>query len=186
MEFPWAVATMGSLMSLDDPTRPQPYDVKDIKRSKELLIMAGQKGIKTAYSILGDIARELKDMKEAAEWWSKSLEVKPDDVNTRLWLAALYREGKDVPKDEKKLFAVLEPAAAKEDGQALVELGWCYEDGLGCEKNVAKAKELYKKASSKGWSHLAGPELDRLVSTNSVFCLSHLFLVTLCRRKAFQ
>ena len=52
--------------------------------------------------------------------------------------------------DEKKAFELFHQAAEQGDGNSLLNLGYCYDEGLGTQKNNKKAMYWYKKAAKKG------------------------------------
>lgn len=79
-------------------------------------------------------------------------------AKTTIGIALL--EGKHLPKDEKKAFELFLGAAKANDYRALFELGYCYEYGIGVEKDLYKANYYYElgEKASKPMSFAA---LDR-------------------------
>lgn len=66
-------------------------------------------------------------------------------------MALHFLKGKDVPKDEKKAFTLLEKAASQDYPNAQYNLGVCLYGGLGVDKDPAKAKEWWEKSAEKGY-----------------------------------
>jgi len=66
------------------------------------------------------------------------------------FLVKLLREGKKVPRDEKRAFAVAREAAERGDAAAMLFLGDLYEDGSGVDADSAKARESYLAAAEAG------------------------------------
>jgi tetratricopeptide (TPR) repeat protein len=54
-----------------------------------------------------------------------------------------------VPQDYAKAREWYEKAAAKDNGEAMVEVGWLHEYGLGVSQDYTKAREWYEKAAAK-------------------------------------
>jgi hypothetical protein len=52
--------------------------------------------------------------------------------------------------DVKKAFELFHEAANQGDKNSLVNLGYCYDEGVGTKKNKRKAMYWYKKAAQKG------------------------------------
>ncbi len=52
--------------------------------------------------------------------------------------------------DDKKAFELFHQAAEQGDGNALLNLGYCYDEGVGTQKNPKKAMYWYKKAVQYG------------------------------------
>lgn len=63
-------------------------------------------------------------------------------------LGVLYTE--DDRKDMQKAASLFQLAARHEEKTAQYYLAICYEQGWGCEENICRAAELYKKASDRG------------------------------------
>jgi len=65
--------------------------------------------------------------------------------------AQQYRTGTEkVDKDEKKALELYEMSANAGFAPALVHLGFCYHNGLGCAVDVKRAVEYYQKAHAAG------------------------------------
>lgn len=65
-------------------------------------------------------------------------------------LGNLYDEGEYLPKDNDKAFENWEQSAELDYSEGFTNLAYAYLRGIGCEKNVNKSIELYKKAADKG------------------------------------
>ena len=65
-------------------------------------------------------------------------------------LGNFYNSGEHLPKDDKKAFENWEKSAQLKDPNGLTNLAYAYLEGIGCEKDVRKAVELYKKAANNG------------------------------------
>jgi TPR repeat protein len=61
-----------------------------------------------------------------------------------------YLEGKGVPKDEHRSFALCAEAAAAGHSDATLAMGWHYLNGAGVPADLNLAEEWYKKSSRKG------------------------------------
>lgn len=76
----------------------------------------------------------------------RELKVGPD-VSERLSAAVRYALGRgDAKRREQMNFIRLTMAAENRDRDALVGLARCYAQGRGCEKDLKKAEQLFKKA----------------------------------------
>ena len=73
------------------------------------------------------------------------------NVDACLTLGYMYLYGENgVERDEKKAFRYYSMAAAQEDKIAVNNLGSLYYSGIGTEKNVTKAVEMFDKAAGLG------------------------------------
>ena len=66
--------------------------------------------------------------------------------------------GINVNKDDKKFFEYSQKAYELRNGDGAVNFGACYQQGLGCERNINKALEIYQEAVKLG-SGLAAKNL---------------------------
>ncbi|MBQ9503251.1 MAG: sel1 repeat family protein, partial [Lentisphaeria bacterium] len=86
-------------------------------------------------------------------------------------LSRMYRNGEGVEKSEAEALQWLKKSAENDYPFSYAALGWCYETGeLGCEVNLDRAIELYKKAAENrsmrgryelGRCYLKGIGVDR-------------------------
>lgn len=58
-----------------------------------------------------------------------------------------YLEGKGVPKDEERSFALNQQAAEAGVGDAILAMGWYYLNGAGVPRDHEQAKIWYKKSA---------------------------------------
>ena len=61
-----------------------------------------------------------------------------------------YLDGKEVPKDYAKAFALFQKAAEQGDAEGQSNLGRMYDRGFGVQQDFAKAMEWYQKAVDQG------------------------------------
>ena len=89
-----------------------------------------------------------KDESKAREWLDK-LEVRAEkgEGNAISALSQFYMDGeKGVGKDAVRAYRMAQLAAKTETGWGYKTIARCYKDGIGVEKNAAKAKEYAEKA----------------------------------------
>jgi len=132
---------------------------------------AADQGLAKAQSILGTFYYMggyqgkgfPQDYAKAFELYKKAAD--QGYFNAQQMLGTMYNEGKGVPKDYAKAVEWYRKAAEQgTDTGVLVQLGKCYENGLG---DCAKAAEWYGKAADKG-SVPARKELDRLKASGKI------------------
>lgn len=75
-------------------------------------------------------------------------------------LGQQYFSGQNTQKDDQKAFDCYEKAYRLKSGQGAFHLGYCYIDGIGVEKNIAKGIEIWKNAVEYGYGGAA----------NNLFC----------------
>ncbi|MCD7892890.1 MAG: sel1 repeat family protein [Erysipelotrichaceae bacterium] len=73
----------------------------------------------------------------------------------------MYEYGRGLEKDENKAFDLYKQAAAFNDDTGLFNLARCYEDGIGCDKNIINAIEYFQKSCDIGHV-LSAFELGRI------------------------
>lgn len=83
-----------------------------------------------------------KTLVENSNLYEKSCMKGSEIAKTNIAIALL--EGKYLPKDEQKAIVLLSDAAKGNDYRALFELGYCYEYGIGVEKDLNKANYYYE------------------------------------------
>ncbi len=71
------------------------------------------------------------------------------DVKSQIKLGYGFRDGSYGKKDNQKAFEWFSKAAATTNPEALDNLGWLVENGMGTTANGAKARELYRKAADQ-------------------------------------
>jgi len=131
---------------------------KDYKKAFEYFQDAVNKGWFEAERQLvvmytrGDFVEQ--DEKKAIEIFTKSPNHPCELKDAKAFLASQlylnigldYLQGKCAPKDEQRAFPYIELAAEWGDDEAMETLAGMYGYGVGIEKDVKKAEELYKKA----------------------------------------
>lgn len=65
-------------------------------------------------------------------------------------LGQSYMNGWGIKTDKTLALRCYELAGSWDDGDALVEAGFCYAKGLGCKKDLKKAAEYYRRADKMG------------------------------------
>ena len=75
---------------------------------------------------------------------------KHGDGSAYYFLGNLYYKGEYVQKDDKKAFENWEKAVELRDPAGGSNLAFAYMSGIGCEKNVEKAIDIYKQAVENG------------------------------------
>lgn len=108
---------------------------------------------------VGNKFYEKKQFKEAFEYFEKSAQANYPEAYLRLW--GLYGGSLGIPKNIKKQAFYQEQITAhiewfhkeaNKDGAAAnaqLNLGFCYENGLGVTKDLSKAAELLKRRQIK-------------------------------------
>ena len=117
----------------------------------ELLRKSFERGSKEAAYELGDIYehdQELKSIPDAIFWYMAGAEA--GDCDCMIQLAKHYESGAFINGSEKKAFELYNKAYDTcRSGVAAAEIGRCYEDGIGTEKDVDKAINWYLKGKEK-------------------------------------
>ena len=90
------------------------------------------------------------DSREALEWFTKAAE--RGNVDAQVNVARYYFEGKSdiVPQDYKEAVKWFRMAAENGSASAMFQLGECYENGYGVEKDIDEAVKWYTKAKENG------------------------------------
>lgn len=135
------------------------YDVNAIKNDKSKMIEWLNRGIgsnetncmcrmallycseDTSYSDIHNPRKGIELIKKASKHGSA------DAYNI---LGLQYFSGQNIPKDDKQAFDCYEKAYNLKSGQGAFHLGYCYIDGIGVEKNIAKGIEIWKDAVEYG------------------------------------
>jgi uncharacterized protein len=98
-----------------------------------------------------------RSLENAWDWASKGLGALEEadsrgDVEARIWLAWMYREGIGRVQDVEKALNLYRGAADKNDVRALTALGTVYRDGLGVPVNRAAARKRRSASARKGYA----------------------------------
>ena len=72
------------------------------------------------------------------------------DPNAMNLLAERYFKGDGVPRDIRKAISLFEAAAAANNSQAMISLGYLCKKAIGMNRDTVRAKELFEKAASLG------------------------------------
>ncbi|MCQ2085429.1 MAG: sel1 repeat family protein [archaeon] len=86
-----------------------------------------------------------KDEKTAMKWYKKAA-----DQGHKVSVQILEERKTQAILEDESPFATFEKSARSGNAQSMYILGRYYEDGIGIEKNPAKAKEWYQKAKKRG------------------------------------
>jgi TPR repeat protein len=121
-------------------------------------------GDEQGQSWLGSMYRDgrgvVRNYKEAEKWFSLASE--QGSAWARMNIGLLYTHGGDgLPQDYVKAIDLFRKAADGGDPDALYNLGWAYEQGLGVPADRQRAIEWYSKAAGKRQT-LALKRLDKL------------------------
>ena len=65
-------------------------------------------------------------------------------------VGCMYCKGRDVAVDHQQARPWIEKAAAQDYPDAIVQLGWMYENGEGVPSSLRRARELYQRAIELG------------------------------------
>ena len=133
----------------------------DITLAEEWALKAAENGQIEAMYWLGEgytvYAKELREEDpeeskahfELAYYWLSKANIEKHPAAT-LELAGYYRRGDVVEKDEVKSVALVKQAAELGDVQAMRDLAFIYENGMGTELNEEQADFWTNKAESLG------------------------------------
>ena len=130
---------------------------QDPKRATELFAMCASRRRADPWTIIQIASFHLrgfgveKDEAKAREWLDK-LEARAEDGNLIAIniLVRFYLDGeKGVGKDAARAYKMAQLAAEAEAVWGYKAMARCYKDGIGVEKNPAKAKEYVEKALKK-------------------------------------
>lgn len=133
----------------------------DKEKAFEWYIKAAESGDAKAYGEVGYAYRDgegtIKDFDKAKEWFEKG--IAKDDAYCMRGLANMYLEDfKGFENDNAKAFDLYNKAyqsalKAKDDKQsslAACNIGYCYDNGIGVDKDVNKGIEWFTKAAELG------------------------------------
>lgn len=86
----------------------------------------------------------------ALQWFRKAADL--GDGEAWLRISKYHLHGTLMPKDTARYFAIRKEWADKGLPNGLAALGACYENGIGCKVDTAKANQLYQESVKKGSS----------------------------------
>jgi TPR repeat protein len=89
----------------------------------------------------------VKDIDKANEWYKKSAD--SGSAHGMYKLGMMYLLNNDL----LKAFVEFTKSAELKNKEAMIQLGHMYEHGIGCEKDINKANEWYKKSADSGSAH---------------------------------
>lgn len=72
------------------------------------------------------------------------------DPNAMNLLGERYFRGDGVPRDIRKAISLFEAAAAANNSQAMMSLGYLCKKAIGMDRDTIRAKDLFEKAASLG------------------------------------
>ena len=84
----------------------------------------------------------------ALQWFRKAADL--GDGEAWLRISKYHLHGTLMPKDTARYFAIRKEWADKGLPNGLAALGACYENGIGCKVDTAKANQLYQESVKKG------------------------------------
>jgi len=73
-----------------------------------------------------------------------------ENAEASYYMGVLYFSGEGVPENHEKAFSYYQLSAARGFPEAMHMLAWCCERGVGTEKDIPRAMELWNKASAHG------------------------------------
>ena len=111
-----------------------------------LLRAAAEGGVTDAFFSLGyayDVGLGVRTNQTEAERWYRRAYRTGSSMGTGN-LAIIYRDAGDL----RSAFRWYRRAAALKDGDAMVDVAYCYQYGIGVRKNITEARKLYRGAIS--------------------------------------
>jgi TPR repeat protein len=107
-----------------------------------------EKGDPKAQIAMSTICKQLNNEKQAAEWLEQA--ALKGDMDSQYRIGLMYFAGAcGVKQDQEKAFEYFKKAADQGSKFAAIRLAYMLREGIGVEKNVAKAKEYTKKIVRK-------------------------------------
>ena len=88
------------------------------------------------------------DHKEGLRWFEKAAD--KGDANAQNVVGNIYLNADYVKNDPKKAFKYYQMAAAQGHLDGMVNLGYCYQEGIGTDMNIISAEEWLRKAAEGG------------------------------------
>ena len=126
---------------------------KNTQRGLELLKKSGEKAFKPAMVKLVEIYKESYQTDVVSRvgmaFWISNL-ADTEDPYWQRELAALYRLGIGVEKDQTASFLMIAQAALNDYGPAMLDMYYAYNRGLGTDKDKEQALKWLRGAASRG------------------------------------
>jgi len=132
----------------------------DWKKSEESFLKLIDMGRPSAPGTLGYIYYKgvggIPDYEKAYEYFSIAADNNIPEA--KCYISDMYRKGQWVEKDPDEAFSILEPIYEEQlqlyenrrvgcaYAEAALRMGYCYEDGSGCQQDLLKAKQYYVEA----------------------------------------
>ena len=112
--------------------------------------LAEEKGNSMAWYLLSMESNDYGQLKRAAEGGNVQALNALGTIVTQEILQQKNASSNDVARALRKSFGCFERAVAQNDANAFVNLGACYLNGLGCERDLAMAFTCFKNAADLG------------------------------------
>jgi TPR repeat protein len=90
-----------------------------------------------------------QDLEKAAKYFAMGAEGSHFHAASAGQLGFMYARGMGVSVDAGRAAALLQRASRQGDPTAILALGYCYQHGLGMERNISTALELYQTVFNK-------------------------------------
>ncbi len=149
-----------ALLNLGDCYRDGRGTQKDEEKAFACYLQAAENGYAQAQYVVGncyfDATLADRDLPTAMKWYEKAaLQGYPEALekvnHVRADMTELYNRGVDAYAHENYTDAVKYYTVAAEFGHrgAQCNLGYCYQNGMGCEQNMRYAIHFYRKAAEQ-------------------------------------
>lgn len=139
-------------------------------------LRAANRGDRTAASSLGyayDVGLGTKrNVAQAIRWYRRA--ARSGDSTAMSNLATVYRDAGKA----RLAFQWWKRAADISDGDAAVDVGYCYQYGIGARKNVANAKRMFRRA-------IASRDISKFGREEAMYHLAVQFIDEVKRQLAF-
>ncbi len=129
----------------------------DTARAVTWLLRAVDAGEPSAAYILADVYAQQGDTEKSREYYelayrlySKLAEEQPENSNVLYWLGYMQQNGLGTPADGKAGIALLEKAASMGNPWGYTQLFKTYAQGIGTEKDEARAISYARKLADSG------------------------------------
>ncbi|KAJ1956564.1 hypothetical protein GGI12_005274 [Dipsacomyces acuminosporus] len=189
-ECPYGALLLGR-MYLGEYPNPAVYDVVfvDSEEAQKLLDKAARLGSADAQYLLGRLF-EFGECKFPVDPYTSihyyQLAAEQDSAEAQMALSGWYLSGAEgiINPDDQLTFDWGHRAAQQGLPRAEFAMGYYYEMGIGCEKNINRAIEWYERAASHGSSEAQERLNQRVVGTTSESAAALRRRVTQKREKA--